>query len=138
MTEHSDHIRHQDHEEGLDENGHGSKDHSNHDKHAGHSPEMFRKKFWLSLILTLPVVFWSVHIRILLGYQAPEFFGSEWIPPVLGTVIFFYGGWVFVQGAWRELSNKLPGMMTLISLAITVAFMFSWVVQLELIQAEAL
>ena len=118
--------------------GHGSKDHSGHDKHAGHSPEMFREKFWLSMLLTLPVVFWSVHIQILLGYQAPEFFGSEWIPPVLGTVIFFYGGWVFIQGAWRELSSKLPGMMTLISLAITVAFVFSWVVQLGLIQAEAL
>ncbi len=116
-----------------DHSGHGG-----HDEHAGHSPKMFREKFWLSLILTLPVVFWSVHIQILLGYQAPEFFGSEWIPPVLGTVIFFYGGWVFIQGAWRELSNKLPGMMTLISLAITVAFVFSWVVQLGLIQAEAL
>jgi len=99
---------------------------------------MFRDKFWLSLVLTLPVVFWSRHIQMLLGYQAPEFLGSEWIPPVLGTVIFFYGGWVFVKGAWRELSGLLPGMMTLISLAITVAFVFSWVVQLEVVQAEAL
>ena len=138
MTGHSDHAGHDNHVEGSEENGHGSKDHSGNDKHAGHNPEMFRKKFWLSLILTLPVVFWSVHIQILLGYQAPDFFGADWIPPVLGTVIFFYGGWVFIQGAWRELSNKLPGMMTLISLAITVAFVFSWVVQLELIQAEAL
>jgi len=129
---------HNGHMEGLDENGHGSKDHSDHDKHAGHSPKMFREKFWLSLILTLPVVFWSVHIQMLLGYQAPEFLGSDWIPPVLGTIIYFYGGWVFIKGAWRELSNKLPGMMTLISLAITVAFVFSWVVQIELIQAEAL
>ena len=138
MTSHSDYFGHDEHEEGSGEIGHGSKDHSDHDKHAGHSPEMFREKFWLSLILTLPVVFWSEHIQILLGYQAPEFFGSDWIPPVLGTVIFFYGGWIFIQGAWKELSNKLPGMMTLISLAITVAFVFSWVVQLELIQAEAL
>jgi len=109
-----------------------------HDKHAGHSPEMFRKKFWLSLILTLPVVFWSVHIQELLGYQAPEFPGSAWIPPVLGTIIFFYGGWVFIQGAIRELKDRLPGMMTLISLAIIVAFLFSWIVQLQLIEAEAL
>ena len=138
MTEHSDHAGHDNYVEGSDENSHGAKDHSGHDKHAGHSPKMFREKFWLSLILTLPVVFWSVHIQILLGYQAPEFFGSDWIPPVFGTVIYFYGGWVFIQGAWRELSNKLPGMMTLISLAITVAFVFSWVVQLGLIQAEAL
>ncbi len=112
--------------------------HQGHDKHAGHSPEMFRDKFWLSLIMTLPVVFWSEHIQILLGYQAPEFFGSAWIPPVLGTIIFFYGGWVFIQGAWRELKDRLPGMMTLISLAITVAFLFSWIVQLQLIEAEAL
>jgi P-type Cu2+ transporter len=112
--------------------------HQNHDKHAGHNPGMFRDKFWLSLILTLPVVFWSEHIQMLLGYQAPEFFGSAWIPPVLGTIIFLYGGWVFVQGAWRELKAMLPGMMTLISLAIAVAFLFSWIVQLQLITAEAL
>jgi P-type Cu2+ transporter len=112
--------------------------HNGHDKHAGHSPNMFRDKFWFSLILTLPVVFWSEHIQMLLGYQAPEFFGSAWIPPVLGTIIFFYGGLVFVQGAWRELKVLLPGMMTLISLAIFVAFLFSWIVQLQLIAAEAL
>jgi Cu2+-exporting ATPase len=112
--------------------------HQSHDQHAGHNPGMFRNKFWLSLILTLPVVFWSEHIQMLLGYQAPEFFGSAWIPPALGTIIFFYGGWVFVQGAWRELKALLPGMMTLISLAIAVAFLFSWIVQLQLIAAEAL
>ncbi len=118
--------------------GHGQPDNNGHDKHAGHSPGMFRDKFWISLILTLPVVFWSAHIQTLLGYQAPEFPGSDWIPPVLGTVVFFYGGWVFIQGARQELRNLLPGMMTLISLAITVAFLFSWVVQLELLPAEAL
>ncbi|MFO8191216.1 MAG: copper-translocating P-type ATPase [Bacillota bacterium] len=99
---------------------------------------MFRDKFWLSLIMTLPVVFWSEHIQILLGYRAPEFFGSAWIPPVIGTIILLYGGWVFIQGALRELKDRLPGMMTLISLAITVAFIFSWIVQLQLIEAEAL
>jgi len=122
-------------------NAHNGNDHdkgNGHDKHAGHSPAMFQGKFWFSLILTLPVVFWSEHIQILLGYQAPEFFGAAWIPPVLGTIIFFYGGWVFVQGAWRELKDLLPGMMTLISLAIIVAFLFSWIVQLQLIEAEAL
>jgi P-type Cu2+ transporter len=89
-------------------------------------------------LLTLPVVFWSAHIQELLRYHAPEFPGSTWIPPVLGTVIFFYGGWVFVQGAWHELKARLPGMMTLIALAISVAFLFSWVVQIGLIGAEAL
>ena len=121
--------------ESIKENHHA---HQDHDQHAGHSPNMFRDKFWLSLILTLPVVYWSGHIQMLLRFQAPEFFGSAWIPPVLGTVIFFYGGWVFIQGAWRELKARLPGMMTLISLAIAVAFLFSWVVQLKLIAAEAL
>ncbi|MBE0417490.1 MAG: copper-translocating P-type ATPase [Coriobacteriia bacterium] len=99
---------------------------------------MFRQKFWLSLALTLPVVFWSEHIQELLGYDAPAFTGSEWIPPILGTAVFLYGGWAFLQGAWRELKSRLPGMMTLISLAITVAFVFSWVVELGLIEAEAL
>jgi P-type Cu2+ transporter len=99
---------------------------------------MFRSRFWLSLVLTLPVVFWSEHIQMLLGYTAPVFPGSQWIGPVLGTVVFFYGGWVFVQGALGELRARLPGMMTLIALAITVAFVFSWVVALGLIAAEAL
>ncbi|MFO7589168.1 MAG: copper-translocating P-type ATPase [Gemmatimonadota bacterium] len=99
---------------------------------------MFRDKFWLSFVLTFPVVFWSAHIQELLGYRAPEFTGSEWIPPVLSTVVFVYGGLVFLKGAWRELKDRLPGMMTLIALAITVAFVFSWVVQLGLIDANAL
>jgi P-type Cu2+ transporter len=128
-------------------NGHGvgahddhgkHKESNGHDKHEGHSPKMFRDKFWLSFILTVPVVFWSAHIQELLSYQAPEFTGSGWIAPVLSTVIFFYGGLVFLKGAWRELNDRLPGMMTLISLAIMVAFVFSWVVDLGLIDAKAL
>jgi Cu2+-exporting ATPase len=115
-----------------------SGDHKTHDQHEGHSPKMFRDKFWLSFVLTLPVVFWSAHVQELLGYRAPEFPGSTWIPPVLGTAVFVYGGMVFLKGAWRELRSRLPGMMTLISLAIAVAFIFSWVVQLGLIQANAL
>ena len=107
-------------------------------KHAGHSPERFRRKFWLSLALTIPVVFWSEHIQELLGYRAPVFPGSDLIPPGLGTIVFAYGGWIFLQGAGRELRERLPGMMTLISLAITVAFVFSWIVELRLIDAEAL
>ncbi|HUP20833.1 MAG TPA: copper-translocating P-type ATPase [Gemmatimonadota bacterium] len=99
---------------------------------------MFRDKFWLSLALTLPVVFWSEHIETLLDYRAPVFPGSAWIPAALGSAVLFYGGGVFLQGAWRELRDRLPGMMTLISLAITVAFLFSWVVELGLVRAEAL
>ncbi len=116
-----------------DHHGHGG-----HDKHAGHSPGMFRDKFWLSLVLTIPVVFWSEHVQMLLGYEAPAFPGSTWIGPVLGTIIFLYGGWVFIKGAIHELRDRLPGMMTLIALAITVAFVFSWVVEVGLLEAEPL
>jgi Cu2+-exporting ATPase len=99
---------------------------------------MFRSKFWLSLALTVPVVIWAEHVQALLGYGAPAFPGSTWIGPALSTVIFFYGGWVFVRGAAGEVRAKLPGMMTLISLAIVVAFGFSWVVELDLLDAEPL
>ncbi|TYB90039.1 heavy metal translocating P-type ATPase [Oceaniovalibus sp. ACAM 378] len=116
----------------------GHAGHENHDKHQGHSPAMFRDRFWLSLAVTVPVVIWSAHIEDLLGYQAPAFPGSDWMPAVLSTAVFLYGGLVFLQGAWRELKDRLPGMMTLISLAITVAFVFSWVVQLGFIDASAL
>jgi len=115
-----------------------AEDHAGHDQNAGHSPEMFRDKFWLSLILTVPVVFWAAHIQMIFRYEAPEFPGSTWISPVLGTAVFLYGGLIFLKGAWRELRARLPGMMTLISLAISVAFIFSWVVQLGFIQADAI
>ncbi len=116
----------------------GHAGHESHDKHKGHSPAMFRDRFWLSLAVTVPVVIWSAHIQDLIGYRAPAFPGSDWMPAVLSTAVFLYGGLVFLQGAWRELKDRLPGMMTLISLAITVAFVFSWVVQFGLIDAGAL
>src|SRR6266404_5879823 len=93
-----------------------------HDRHAGHSVAMFRDKFWLSFALTVPVVVWSADVQRWLGYAAPSFPGSKFIPAVLGTVVFFYGGAVFIRGAWGELADHKPGMMTLISLAIVVAF----------------
>jgi Cu2+-exporting ATPase len=96
--------------------------HGNHDRHAGHSVAMFRDKFWLSLGLTVPVVFWSTDVQHWLGYTAPSFPGSKFIPAVLGTAVFVYGGLVFIRGAWGELADRKPGMMTLISLAIVVAF----------------
>jgi P-type Cu2+ transporter len=104
--------------------------HAGHDKHAGHSVEMFRNKFWLSLALTIPTVVWGHMLADLTGWHAPPFPGSAWIGPVFGTVVFFYGGWVFLQGAAGELKERLPGMMTLISLAISVAFVFSAAVTL--------
>jgi Cu2+-exporting ATPase len=93
-----------------------------HNRHAGHSVAMFRDKFWLSLALTIPVVFWSTDVQHWLGYAAPSFPGSKFIPATLGTVVFVYGGLVFIRGAARELADRKPGMMTLISLAILVAF----------------
>ena len=103
--------------------GHKMSDiHRSHDRHAGHSVAMFRDKFWLSFALTIPVVFWSTDVQHWLGYTAPFFPGSKFIPAILGTVAFIYGGLVFIRGAWRELADHKPGMMTLISLAITVAF----------------
>jgi Cu2+-exporting ATPase len=70
-----------------------------HDRHAGHSVAMFRDKFWLSFALTIPVVFWSTDVQHWLGYTAPTFPGSTFIPPILGTVVFVYGGLVFIRGA---------------------------------------
>src|ERR1700724_3638565 len=96
--------------------------HASHDRHAGHSVAMFRDKFWLSFALTIPVVIWSSDVQHWFGYTAPSFPGSTLIPAVLGTLVFFYGGVVFVRGAWREVADRKPGMMTLISLAIIVAF----------------
>ena len=93
-----------------------------HDRHVGHSVAMFRDKFWLSFAFTIPVVFWSPDVQHWLGYTAPSFPGSKLIPPILGTVVFVYGGIVFIRGAWNELADHKPGMMTLISLAIIVAF----------------
>lgn len=140
QQEHQEHYEHRKNHSGHrgHEGDKSHKSHESHDEHAGHSPQMFRDKFWLSLILMLPVVFWSEHIQELLGYQAPDFPGSAWLSPVLATTIFLYGGLVFLRGARRELKSRLPGMMTLISLAISVAFLFSWVVQLGFIEAGAL
>ena len=83
---------------------------------------MFRDKFWLSFALTIPVVFWSTDVQHWLGYTAPTFPGSKFIPPILGTLVFVYGGLVFIRGAWGELADHKPGMMTLISLGIIAAF----------------
>ena len=89
---------------------------------------MFRDKFWWSIALTVPTLVWSPMIQQWLGFHAPTFSGSRYIPAIFGTILFFYGGMVFLQGAVREIKGRLPGMMTLISLAIIVAFAFSLVV----------
>src|SRR5712672_1296172 len=118
-----DDMSHHDHQASDPHAGHTMSDmHGSHDRHAGHSVAMFRDKFWLSLALTIPVVFWSTDVQHWVGYTAPSFPGSKFIPAILGTVVFVYGGLVFIRGAWGELADHKPGMMTLISLAIIVAF----------------
>src|SRR5690606_21242068 len=104
--------------------------HGDHDKHAGHSVAMFRDRFWLSLALTIPTLIWGHMLPRLFGYTPPAFPGSGWIAPLFGTVVFLYGGAPFVRGAVRELRARLPGMMTLIALAIMVAFVWSAAVTL--------
>ncbi len=107
------------------EHHHSHSKHQEHDKHAGHSVAMFKDKFWLSLILTLPVLVYSEMIQHWLNFTPPSFPGSQYVPFVLSTIIFFYGGTVFIKSAWSELKAKLPGMMTLISLAIITAYVYS-------------
>ena len=107
-------------------------DHVGHDKHVGHSVEMFRNRFWVCLALTIPALVWDPMIQDWFDFQAPLFPGSSYLPAVFGTVVFAYGGWIFLEGALRELAVRLPGMMTLISLAISVAFLYSAAVTLGL------
>ncbi len=104
---------------------HGEGVGAEHDKHAGHSTNIFKTKFWVSLALSIPIVLYSDIVRVLFSWQLPVFPGSEYIPFVLASVVFLYGGSVFLISASRELRAKLPGMMTLISLAITTAYAYS-------------
>lgn len=96
-----------------------------HDKHAGHSTEMFLRKFWVSLMLTVPVVLYADVIQKIFKWTPPEFLGSAYLPLIFGSIVFFYGGWVFLIGAWREIKGRLPGMMTLIGIAISAAYLWS-------------
>ena len=101
-----------------------------HDRHEGHSVAMFRDRFWITLLLSIPTLIWSGMVQHMVGFSAPAFPGSAYIPALFGTAVYFYGGLVFIKGGLRELRDRLPGMMTLISLAITVAFVFSLAVTL--------
>ena len=94
-------------------------------KHAGHSTAMFLRKFWVSLLLTIPVVLYSDVLQTIFKWSLPQFPAQEYMPFVLGSIVFFYGGWVFLTGAWREIQGRLPGMMTLIGIAISAAYIWS-------------
>lgn len=100
-------------------------EHGQHDTHQGHHTEDFLRKFWVVAVLTLPIILYSDLPHAFFGWMAPEFFGSRYVPLLLGSVVFFYGGWVFIKGALSELRARLPGMMTLIALAIIAAYLYS-------------
>lgn len=96
-----------------------------HDKHAGHHTQDFLKKFWVVLVLTVPIILYSDLPQAFLGWSAPIFPGSNYLQLILGSVVFFYGGLVFLKGAVEEIKTRLPGMMTLIALAISAAYFYS-------------
>jgi Cu2+-exporting ATPase len=122
MTEvnHSQHHAHVDHGEHAAEHGHAG--------HGGHGDHVaqFRRLFWTMLVLAVPTVALSGMFAMILGYAMPDFPGSQWVSPVLGTVMYFWGGRPFLTGAISEIRSRAPGMMLLIGLAITVAFIASW------------
>jgi Cu2+-exporting ATPase len=109
--------------------GHGA--HAGHGDHAG----MFRRRFWWSLLLTVPVVLTSEMVMDWFGYHL-DFYGIEWVGPVLGSVIFAWAGWPFLAGGWQELKTRRPGMMLLIAMAITVAYAASLATSLDWFDLE--
>ncbi|MDQ3772799.1 MAG: copper-translocating P-type ATPase [Actinomycetota bacterium] len=113
-------------------------EHSGNGGHGGYADhaEMFRSKFWLTLALTVPVVYFSHMFQMLIGYEAIAFPGSEWVAPLLGTIIFVYGGGPFLTGAVEEIRGRQPGMMLLIGLAISVAFGASWATELGAVDLD--
>jgi Cu2+-exporting ATPase len=128
---HSDHVGHEEH---AGHTGHDKRvdhkyngEHTDHEAHADHTghEQMFRQRFWVSLVLSIPVLLFSPTIQELLGFTMPVFTGSQWIAPIFAIIVFMYGGLPFLRMAVPELQNRQPGMMTLISLAISVAFVYS-------------
>lgn len=104
--------------------GDAQPDHEGHVDHTGHEA-LFRRRFWVSLLLSIPVLIYSPTIQGWLHFAPPAFSGSTWITPAFATIIFLYGGVPFIQMAIPEVRSRQPGMMTLISLAICVAFIYS-------------
>ena len=122
---HAAHARHEDtaetHHAHTAHGGHGG----GHDRHAGHSVEMFRNRFWVCLALTIPVLAYAEGLWELVGFEAPNLPARTLVPFALATVIFFYGGSVFLRSAAGELRARMPGMMTLVALGITAAYLYS-------------
>ncbi|MBB2770015.1 MULTISPECIES: heavy metal translocating P-type ATPase [Mycolicibacterium] len=118
----------------------GSDTHSHdthgHDGHGGDHVAQFRRLFWVNLVIAIPVVAFSTMFAMLIGYRLPDFPGARWIAPLLGTVMYAVGGRPFLTGARSEIRSRKPGMMLLIGLAITVAFVASWGATLGLLHHE--
>lgn len=127
---HTEHAEHDNHESHAGHSGHGG-----HGGHAGHGDHVaqFRRLFWIMLVLAIPVVGFNETFAHLIGYQLPDAEWTRWISPLLGTVIYFWGGRPFLTGAVSEIRSRKPGMMLLIALAITVAFVSSWGASLNLL-----
>ena len=106
---------------GMESQHHGHDAHAGHGGHGDHA-EMFRRRFWVSLGLTVPTVLYSSMVQDWLGYTAPQFSGHTIVAPLFGTAVFLWGGPVFLQGGWHELRSRRPGMMLLISMGLLVAF----------------
>ncbi len=120
-------AKHGDHEHGAGHESHDGGGHGDHEAHVDHTghEQMFRKRFWISSLISIPVLLFSPFVQATLGFQLPAFPGSQWITPVFAVIVFFYGGLPFLQMAVPEVKNRRPGMMLLISLAISVAFVYS-------------
>ncbi|MTB72667.1 heavy metal translocating P-type ATPase [Arsenicicoccus sp. MKL-02] len=116
---------------------HDHAQHRSHDDHGGHEHadhvEVFRRLFWVMLVLAVPVVGLSEMFAMLAGYSLPESSWLPWVSPVLGTVMYLWGGRPFLEGGWSETRSRRPGMMLLIALALTVAFGASWGASLGLV-----
>jgi Cu2+-exporting ATPase len=113
----------------------GHDQHAGHDKHAGHDPEMFRRRFWVSLLLTIPLVVTSDMVMEWFNYSV-DFPGMSWLGPVLGSAVFWWGGWPFLVGGVAEIRQRQPGMMLLITMAITVAYAASLATSLDWLDLE--
>jgi len=123
-----DHRSHESHEGHSPPDGHDDhKDHNGHDSHVDHTGHetMFRNRFWVSLALSIPVLLYSEPVQRWLGFEMPSFTGSNWIVPIFSVIIFLFGGVPFLQMAVPEIRRRSPGMMALITLAISVAFLYS-------------
>ncbi|MBP3947707.1 cadmium-translocating P-type ATPase [Corynebacterium sp. Marseille-P3884] len=140
------HDGHEHHEHGAGGHGQEGQHHSGHEMHGGHAGHghgdhgdhvgQFRRLFWIMLVLAIPVVAFNPMFADLLSYQLPDAAWVWWVSPILGTIIYFWGGRPFLTGAVSEIRSRQPGMMLLIGLAITVAFIASWGATLGILDYE--